>query len=73
MAILLTSNIDDTLTAARWRSLKLYNGYRLLIAILFLVTQSAIGDDYFLQNTQLSFFFQAWCWLILFLAAYPPY
>ena len=45
MAIQLTPNIDDTLTAARLRSLKLYNGYRLLIAILFLITQSALGNN----------------------------
>ncbi len=56
MAILLTPNIDDTLTTARWRSLKLYNGYRLLIAILFLVTQSAIGNDYFLKDIEVNLF-----------------
>ncbi len=56
MAIQLTPNIDDTFTATRWRSLKLYNGYRLLIAILFLVTQSAIGDSSSLQNFDASLF-----------------
>lgn len=56
MAILLRPNIDDTLTAARWRSLKLYNGYRLLIAILFLVTQNTIGDDYFLLSSEVRLF-----------------
>ncbi len=56
MAIDLTPNIDDTLTAARWRSLKLYNGYRLLIALLFLVTQNAFRDGSFLQNSELPLF-----------------
>lgn len=56
MAIDLTPNIDDTLTAARWRSLKLYNGYRLLIALLFLVTQNAFRDGNFLQNSELPLF-----------------
>jgi len=54
MAIQLTPNIKDTLTAARWRSLKLYNGYRLVIAILFFVTQSAIGDKAYWQDNYVS-------------------
>jgi two-component system sensor histidine kinase PilS (NtrC family) len=54
MAIQLTPNIIDTLTAARWRSLKLYNGYRLVIAILFFVTQSAIGDKAYWQDNYVS-------------------
>jgi len=56
MAIQLTPNIDDTLTAARWRSLKLYNGYRLLIAILFLITQSALGNNPYSQSVDVSLF-----------------
>ncbi len=56
MAIQLTPNIDDTLTAARWRSLKLYNGYRLLIAILFLITQSALGNNPYSQSVDASLF-----------------
>ncbi len=54
MSIQLTPNIKDTLTAARWRSLKLYNGYRLVIAILFFVTQSAIGDKAYWQDNYVS-------------------
>ena len=54
MAIQLTPNIKDTLTAARWRSLKLYNGYRLVIAILFFVTQSAICDKAYWQDNYVS-------------------
>ena len=56
MAIQLTPNIDDTITAARWRSLKLYNGYRLLIAILFLITQSALGNNPYSQSVEASLF-----------------
>ncbi len=56
MAIDLTPNIDVTLTAARWRSLKLYNGYRLLIALLFLATQNAFRDGDFLQNSEVPLF-----------------
>lgn len=56
MAIDLTPNIDDTLTTARWRSLKLYNGYRLLIALLFLATQNAFRDGDFLQNSEVPLF-----------------
>lgn len=56
MAIQLTPSIDDTLTAARWRSLKLYNGYRLLIAILFLITQSALGNNPYSQSVEASLF-----------------
>ncbi|MBX9676433.1 MAG: PAS domain-containing protein [Methylotenera sp.] len=56
MAIDLTPNLDETLTAARWRSLKLYNGYRLLIALLFLATQNAFRDGSFLQSSELPLF-----------------
>ncbi|PPD18994.1 MAG: sensor histidine kinase [Methylotenera sp.] len=56
MAIDLTPNLDDTLTAARWRSLKLYNGYRLLIALLFLATHNAFRDGSFLQSSELPLF-----------------
>ena len=59
MAINLTPNIGDTITATRWRSLKLYNVYRLLLAFLLLVKpilvqQGAMRDGYFLQHIQLS-------------------
>ena len=56
MAIDLTPNIDDTITATRWRSLKLYNGYRLFISLLFLVSQNEMLGSNFLQNNQASLF-----------------
>lgn len=33
----------DKINSTRWRSLKLYNSYRVLIALLFLLTQSAVS------------------------------
>lgn len=33
---------EDKINSTRWRSLKLYNGYRVLIALLFLLTQNAM-------------------------------
>ncbi|MBC7756912.1 MAG: PAS domain-containing protein [Bdellovibrio sp.] len=38
----LMNNISDHLTATRWRTLKLYNIYRLLITLLLLITQGLI-------------------------------
>lgn len=49
MVIDLTPNIDATITATRWRSLKLYNIYRIVIALMFLITQSTMGISH-LQN-----------------------
>lgn len=39
MAIELISNLEAKLTSTRWRSLKLYNIYRILIALMFVVSQ----------------------------------
>jgi two-component system sensor histidine kinase PilS (NtrC family) len=36
------SGSEDKFNSTRWRSLKLYNGYRVLIALLFLLTQNAV-------------------------------
>jgi len=38
-------NPADKITFTRWRSLKLYNAYRVLIASLFLITQGAIQSS----------------------------
>ena len=45
MAIDLVSSNEPKISATRWRSLKLYNAYRLLIALLLLVTQGLINND----------------------------
>ncbi len=58
MAIELTSDIDATITATRWRSLKLYNGYRLVIALMFLIMQSTLGEGSFLLKTEKDLFSQ---------------
>ncbi len=56
MAIQLTPNIHDTITATRWRSLKLYNAYRIFIALLFLASQNQLLDANFLPNIQAELF-----------------
>lgn len=56
MVIELTPNIDATITATRWRSLKLYNGYRIVIALMFLIMQSTIGEGNFSLNSEKSLF-----------------
>jgi len=56
MAIELAPDIDATITATRWRSLKLYNVYRLVIALMFLIMQNMLGIDHFLQNINKDFF-----------------
>ncbi len=44
MAIELISNLEAKLSATRWTSLKLYNVYRILIALMFVVTQGLMKD-----------------------------
>ena len=44
MAIDLIASIDANITATRWRSLKLYSVYRLLIALLLLITQGLLSS-----------------------------
>ncbi len=46
-------NPEDKITSARWRSLKLYNGYRILISLLFLLTQGAM--QWSQSNSKLDF------------------
>ncbi len=41
----LLTNTDTKSAATRWRSLKLYNAYRLLISVLLLVTQGLLNRD----------------------------
>ena len=44
MAIELISNLEAKLTSTRWHSLKLYNAYRILIALMFVITQGLLKD-----------------------------
>ena len=50
MAINLVASAELKSSATRWRSLKLYNAYRLLISIMLLVTQSLLNQDSGWQN-----------------------
>ena len=50
MAIDLIATIDSKITATRWRSLQLYNGYRVLVALLFLVLQGLFNLESSLLN-----------------------
>ncbi len=56
MAIDLIANLDTKITATRWRSLKLYNAYRFLIALLLLVTQDLLSNDNWLQSARADLF-----------------
>lgn len=55
MAIDLIASINANITATRWRSLKLYNIYRLLITLLLLITQGILHSSNWQQtlNTDL--------------------
>ena len=50
MAIELISNLEAKLTSTRWHSLKLYNAYRILIALMFVVTHGLMKNSNSLQN-----------------------
>lgn len=50
MATDLFARLDSNINATRWRSLQLYNGYRVLIALLFLVLQGLFGRGEPLPN-----------------------
>ena len=43
MATDLFASLDNNINATRWRSLQLYNGYRVLVALLILVLQGLYG------------------------------
>ena len=55
MALDLFAKINNNINATRWRSLQLYNAYRFLIAMLFLVLQGLLSSDNTVQilNTNL--------------------
>jgi two-component system sensor histidine kinase PilS (NtrC family) len=53
----LFATIDKNLNATRWRSLQLYNGYRVLIALLFLVLQGLFSRDEYVLNLSGNLFF----------------
>ena len=45
MALDIFASLDSKMKATRWRSLQLYNAYRILIALLFLVLQGLLNKD----------------------------
>ncbi len=52
MNIDLSPNLNLKVTANRWRSLKLYNAYRLLVAMLYFVTQSMLSSGYWWDSSR---------------------
>ena len=52
----LLEKISDRLTATRWRSLKLYNLYRLFITLLLLITQGLIVTNSWQQTLSANLF-----------------
>jgi two-component system, NtrC family, sensor histidine kinase PilS len=59
MAIDLIATTETKTSATRWRSLKLYNAYRLLIALLLLVTQGLLNSDNWWQSVNVDLFLDA--------------
>jgi two-component system, NtrC family, sensor histidine kinase PilS len=56
MAINLIPDFDAPITATRWRTLKLYNAYRLLIALLLLLTQGVLDNNNWWQDLNVDLF-----------------
>ena len=56
MAPDLFAKIDSNINATRWRSLQLYNAYRFLIAMLFLVLQGLLSGDKVAQSLNANLF-----------------
>jgi len=52
MAIELISNLEAKLASTRWNSLKLYNIYRILVALMFLITQGLLKTEIDWNNTE---------------------
>ena len=56
MAPDLFAKIDSNINATRWRSLQLYNAYRFLIAMLFLMLQGLLSGDKVAQSLNANLF-----------------
>lgn len=54
MAIDLVAHLDAKINTTRWHSLKLYNAYRFLIALLLMVTQDVINNSNLLQSANMA-------------------
>ena len=53
MAIDLVAHLDAKINTTRWHSLKLYNAYRFLIALLLIITQNVISNSNWLQSANM--------------------
>lgn len=56
MAADLITTSAANISATRWSSLKLYNAYRLVVALLLLATQDLLSNGAWLQNASTDFF-----------------
>lgn len=54
MTIDLVAHLDAKINTTRWHSLKLYNAYRFLIALLLMVTQNVISNSNWLQSANMA-------------------
>ena len=64
MASNIIANIDAAITVTRWRSLKLYNVYRLLITLLLLITQGLLITSDWQQTLNADLFVDVFATLV---------
>jgi two-component system, NtrC family, sensor histidine kinase PilS len=64
MAIDLIAAIDANINATRWRSLKLYNVYRLLVTLLLLITQGILHSSNWQQTLNTDLFADSFSTLV---------
>lgn len=65
MAIDFFSRLDSKITSTRWRSLKLYNLYRLIIAVLLFLTQGISSESLSYFNNSGNFFLTSFSSLVI--------
>ena len=65
MAIDFLSRLDSKITSTRWRSLKLYNLYRLIIAVLLFLTQGISSESLSNFNNSGNFFLNSFSSLVI--------
>ncbi len=65
MAIDFFSRLDSKITSTRWRSLKLYNLYRLIIAVLLFLTQGISSESLSNFNSSGNFFLNSFSSLVI--------
>jgi two-component system sensor histidine kinase PilS (NtrC family) len=65
MAIDFLSRLDSKITSTRWRSLKLYNLYRLIIAVLLFLSQGISSESLSNFNNSGNFFLNSFSSLVI--------